>query len=181
MSRKVLNGRRKINNSGYSIVELIIVIAIMAVIIATVSFSINLIFSANARGCANALERAIADCKVTTMGKNDAYLRIYRDTDENVYAQMFIIDRSGNEVPQDPEKLGGRRVRVGYLPSGASAGDEPTEITGSTTVEIRFDRASGSFVKANHDACATFDIRGGRRHYLVEMIQLTGKVQVERQ
>ena len=79
-----------INNSGYSLVELIIVIAIMAVLIGTVFYSITMIFGANAKTCANNIQRAIADCKVTTMGKKEAYMELYRDAEGNVCIPGFM-------------------------------------------------------------------------------------------
>ena len=60
------------NNRGFSLVELIIVIAIIAALIGTVILSVSMVFSANAKACSNDLQRAVADCKVTTMGKAKA-------------------------------------------------------------------------------------------------------------
>ncbi len=156
-------------------------IAIMAVLVGTLMFSIVMIFSANAKACANAMQSAIADCKVTTMGKSDAYLEIYRDTDGNVYGRMYIKESgSADYTPQEPEKLGGSRVFVGYLPEGAAADADPTELTaGGAVVRIRFDRSSGSFATAEYADCAALDIQGGSKHYRLTMTRLTGKTTLE--
>ena len=72
-------------------VELIIVIAIIALIISTVFYSVMMVFSANAKSCANDIQRSIGDCKVTTMGRASAYMTLYRDAaNENVYTKMYI-------------------------------------------------------------------------------------------
>ncbi|MDE5718505.1 MAG: type II secretion system protein, partial [Lachnospiraceae bacterium] len=62
-------------------VELIIVIAIIALIISTVFYSVVMVFGANAKSCANNIQRAIADCKVTTMGRSSAYI-LYKSTSQ---------------------------------------------------------------------------------------------------
>lgn len=106
------------NNNGYSIIELIIVLAIIAIIISTVFYSIILVFSANAKSCANNIQRSIGDCKVTTMGKSAAYMELYRDADQNVYTRMYVMDSGGSYVPSEPQKVGTSRVYVAYTPKG---------------------------------------------------------------
>lgn len=129
------------NNNGYSIIELIIVLAIIAIIISTVFYSIILVFSANAKSCANNMQRSIGDCKVTTMGKSAAYMELYRDADQNVYTRMYVMDSGGSYVPSEPQKVGTSRVYVAYTPEGGAE----TELLAGDKIEIRFDRASGGF------------------------------------
>ena len=81
------------NNSGFSLVELIIVIAIIAALIGTVVLSVSMVFSANAKACSNDLQRAIADCKVTTMGKAQAWLIVYRGENDRIYSQLHIMEQ----------------------------------------------------------------------------------------
>jgi prepilin-type N-terminal cleavage/methylation domain-containing protein len=166
--------------AGYSLVELIIVVAIIAVVATMLMFSISMIFSANAKACANAMQSAISDCKVTTMGKSDAYLEIYRDSDDNIYAKMYVKENGAADfTAQEAQKLGGKRVTVTCIPEGA--GTSGTELTaGGTPVTIRFNRASGSFADADYANCAGFDIQGGSRHYKLSLTKLTGKVSLEK-
>ena len=79
------------NNRGFSLVELIIVIAIIAALIGTVILSVSMVFSANAKACSNDLQRAVADCKVTTMGKAKAWLVVYRGDNGRIYSQMYSL------------------------------------------------------------------------------------------
>ena len=99
------DGKCKWNEKGFSLVELIIVIAIMAVVIGTVVFSVSMVFSANAKTCCNNLQRAIADCKVTTMGKSEAWLVLYRGSDNQIYCQMYyneaVIENDAEGNPKD--------------------------------------------------------------------------------
>jgi type II secretory pathway pseudopilin PulG len=161
-------------------VELIIVVAIIAVVATMLFFSVSMIFSANAKACANAMQSAISDCKVTTMGKSDAYLEIYLGSDDNIYATMYVKENGATDfTAQEAQKLGGKRVTVTCIPEGA--GTSGTELTaGGASVKIRFDRASGSFADAEYANCAGFDIQGGSRHYKLSLTRLTGKVSLEK-
>lgn len=169
-------------NGGFSLIELIIVIAIMAALIGTVVLSVSMVFSANAKTCSNNMQRAIADCKVTTMGKAGAWLVIYRETDGQVYSRLHVMEQKAGEAAgtyeetlSDPEKLGGKRVSVTY--TDASGTDMGELMTGEANgIRIEFDRSSGSF----KDNCPrTIDVQGGNRHYRMTLITLTGKLQVE--
>ena len=193
------DGKYKWNEKGFSLVELIIVIAIMAVVIGTVVFSVSMVFSANAKTCCNNLQRAIADCKVTTMGKSEAWLVLYRGSDNQIYCQMYyneaVIenDAEGNPkvkkgddgnvimkaVPanEEPQKIGGKRVVITYIDTeGNEHQDLPTDaIDVNKRLTIAFDRSSGSF----KNAPKSMEIIGGNRHYHLEFNELTGKVTVK--
>lgn len=167
------------NNGGYSLIELVIVLAIIAIIMSTVFYSIILIFSANARSTANDIQRAIGDCKVTTMGKSSAYMTLYRDsTNENVYAQMHVLD-SGGSYPYpaygEPQKVGTRRVTVKYQAKGAAE----QELLAGDEIEIWFDRATGGFAdNASHTFYEYIRVEGGSKNYKITMTELTGKSEV---
>ena len=160
-----------------------------------------MVFSANAKACCNNLQRAIADCKVTTMGKSEAWLVLYRGSDNQIYCQMYykeaVIenDAEGNPkvkkddagnvimkaVPanEEPQKIGGNRVIVTYIDADEKGNEKknpdlPTEVN-KETFTIAFDRSSGSFKKAPK----SMEIIGGNRHYHLEFNELTGKVTVK--
>ncbi len=163
------------NNNGYSIIELIIVLAIIAIIISTVFYSIILVFSANAKSCANNIQRSIGDCKVTTMGKSAAYMELYRDADQNVYTRMYVMDSGGSYVPSEPQKVGTSRVYVAYTPKG----DVETELLAGDKIEIRFDRASGGFEEdASGNIYEKLHVQGGSKKYEIVLTKLTGKSEV---
>ena len=175
--RKLHNG-----NGGFSLVELIIVIAIMAALLTTAMFSISMVFSANAKACANGIQRAVADCKVTAMGKSAAWLVIYRDTDGVLYGRLHTMEQKSGEaigtyeeVVQEPEKIGGKRVSITYADElGTDMGELP--VGESNGIRIEFDRSSGSF---KDGTIKSIDIVGGSKHYQLTLIKLTGKLSLK--
>lgn len=175
-------------NGGYSVVEIVIVIAIMAVLTGGLFFSVNMVFGANAKTCANDLRAAIAQNKVNAMGKSESKVIIERDASNNcIYATQVIgtFNRStgmlewNNEGPSPTakrEKISNARVYVEFIAKdGTNDVLDPGE-----SVEICFDRSTGSF-KAN-DAGIIYSeilVEGGRRSFTVVLTELTGKVSVE--
>lgn len=161
-------------------IELIIVIAIIAIIMSTVFYSIILVFSANAKSTANDIQRAIGDCKVTTMGKSAAYMELYRAaSDESVYTKMYVMDSSGTYVESEPQKVGPNRVYVAYRVSGGAPGSE-TELVAGDKIEIRFDRASGGFKPdGSGNLYEAILVQGGSKKYEIELTELTGKSEVK--
>ncbi len=167
------------NNDGYSLIELVIVLAIIAVIMGTVFYSVILVFSANAKSCANDIQRAIGDCKVSTMGKSKAYMELYRDAgNENLYTKMYIWDTStGNYVPSDPQKVGTSRVYVGYKAVGGTETELPTGE--SSGIQICFDRATGGFKEdGSGNLYEIIYVKGGSKSYEITLTKLTGKSEV---
>ncbi|MCM1121040.1 MAG: prepilin-type N-terminal cleavage/methylation domain-containing protein [Eubacterium sp.] len=175
--------RLKKNNSGFSIIELIIVIAIIAVIITTAALSIGLVFSANARTCANDIMGAISECKIATMsgGRGNVRLILYRDDSGNIFSELQTRESAaagwvtGND---GAEKIGARRCMVGATDGGD---DLPTR---DSAWEIYFDRSSGSFLEnldGGADATSVWEIyvQGGRKNYHIRLEKLTGKTTLE--
>lgn len=161
------------NNGGYSIIELIIVLAIIAIIMSTVFYSIILIFSANAKSCANNIQRSIGDCKVTTMGKADAYMELYRN-DDGIYTRMHVTESDGTTTEGEPQKVGTTKVEVGYVQGGAE-----TQLMPGASIQIRFDRSSGGFKAGTGGIYEEIYVRGGSKNYAIVLTELTGKSEVE--
>lgn len=169
------------NNSGFSIVELIIVIAIIAAVVTTAALSVGLVFSANARTCANDIMGAIAECKIATMsaGQGNVRLLLYRDDTGTIFSELQTKESGSWTTGIDgAEKIGARRCLVGSTDGGD---DLPLR---DSAWEIVFDRSSGSFLTVNGPAAAgtqgwDFYVRGGSKNYQIHLEKLTGKVTKE--
>ena len=168
------------NNKGYSLVELIIVIAIISVIGLGATFSIILIFSANSRTCANDIVGAISECKIMTMTKGQGNVRVimYRDGEGGaIYSELQTRETptSAWETGRDgKEKIGANRCSVG---TAETSDDIPT--SRDTAWEFYFDRSTGKLM--DETTVNTIHVLGGRKHYLIQIERLTGKVTKELQ
>lgn len=173
--------RMEKNNSGFSIVELIIVIAIIAAVVTTAALSVGLVFSANARTCTNDIIGAISECKIATMsaGQGNVRLLLYRDDTGTIFSELQTLEAGSWTTGNDgAEKIGARRCMVG---STDGADDLPQR---DNAWEIYFNRSSGSFLE-NLDSGATATnvweiyVRGGSKNYHIHLERLTGKTTME--
>lgn len=167
------------DNSGFSIVELIIVIAIISAVITTAALSVGLVLSANARTCANDIMGAISECKIATMssGRGNVRLLLYRDDTGNIYSELQTKETSGWVTGHDgAEKIGARRCMVGTVDG---TDDLPQK---DSPWEIYFDRSSGSILYDGDTTTSVNDIYvwGGSKKYQIHLEELTGKATLER-
>lgn len=163
------------NNRGYSLVELIIVVAIIAVVVMGATWSVSLIFSANSRACSDDIVSALSECKIMTMTKGQGNVRviIYRDgADGAIYSELQT-----RETPTDDfetgsngrEKIGAKRCSVGTT---KTSDDIPT--SRDTAWEFYFDRSTGKLMDTT--TVSSIHVFGGRKHFLIEIAPLTGKI-----
>lgn len=174
------------NNKGYSLVELIVVIAIMAALTGTVVYTISLIMSSDAKGCAHSLVSALADTKVNAMGREGAYLELKRDADGNIWCTQYVNKGGIWDISGQAQIIGTRRTFISYFADGQEltngGGTALTE--SSDPLYISFDRSSGSYREGNGPSGITykyyagFEIVGGSKDYLVKLHKLTGKTEI---
>lgn len=170
------------NNKGYSLVEVIIVVAIIAAIGLTAMLSVSLIFNANARTCANDIVGAISECKIMTMtkGQGNVRLLLYRDGENgNIFYELQTKDASSG-WPTDhggAEKVGTRKCMVGSSDGANNLPDSP-----DTAWEIYFDRSTGALYTGTSTEIVDHGIYvvGGNRRYHIKIEKLTGKQTLEK-
>ena len=162
----------KRNDKGFSLVELIIIIAILAVVSFSVITYIGTIGGAKAKKCANGIKNGFAQTKVCAMSRSSASMIVYADS-TGVYVKT--VQGSTERV----EKVGQAGTKVEYRTVRDSDSFTPVGTTESTGVKIEFDRASGACKKmAGGDYCYGFKVTAGRTEYIVNIEPLTGKVSI---
>lgn len=179
-----MRGLRK-DNKGYSLVELIIVVAIIAVIGLGATWSIILVFSANAKTCSNDIVNAISECKIMTMtkGQGNVRLLLYRDGENGTIYSKLQTKESPTAEWEDSkdgrQKIGASRCSVTKIEDDGVT-ETPIPTSEGTAWEIYFDRSSGKLM----DDKSTVDkihVLGGRKSYRIGIEKLTGKVTKELQ
>lgn len=172
------------NNKGYSLVEIIIVVAILSVLTAGISMSASAINNSNAKACANSIRDALAEAKILAMskGSNSTRLNLYKDADGNLYAKQEISSgSSGWNTYGNEERIGKRKVEIYYV----LPGEDERPLNNSESICLSFDRASGSFkdqIEVNgaiKPIPEKIIVRGGSRTINLVIHELTGKVDVQ--
>lgn len=164
------------DNRGLSLVEMIIVIAILAVVSGIVVMGIGVAVSKPAEECARKIQQSLEGARVYTMGKQKLSLKYYVD-DGCVYVQETAVAADGTVTTKTPVKIGAKGVKVTYVLEGG-AGYTDLAVTPLT---LSFDRATGGFSKTECTPGFSSEIKveKGSKVMKVTLYSLTGKVTVE--
>lgn len=186
------------DNRGLSLVELVVVIAIMAVISGFLFIGNALLARQYARECASDISAALSKEKnyaLTRSATIDCYMELVYDTDAyyvRYYQPKNAIAKGDNPaddwVLADEEKVGKSSVNVKCtFDSGSSV-----SIKNGDSVKFIYDRISGAFKPAEISDgitpgiegvstafCDGIEIRGGR-NYDITIYSATGKHVVTR-
>ncbi|MBO6138370.1 MAG: prepilin-type N-terminal cleavage/methylation domain-containing protein [Lachnospiraceae bacterium] len=128
------------NSGGYSLMELLVVMAIIAVTITFFLMGIRLMFTLPSRQCARQLKAALEKTRIDTMGRNAAGLRVYR-TKKGIYVSHLETGPDGKTLsPEKEEKAGAGRVKVYYQSDSAGGYAELSDDNG---VVLSFKRETG--------------------------------------
>lgn len=157
-------------NEGFSLVELIVVIAIVAVLGTGIIMGIGMLSSWQLNKCVNLLDGGLNEARTEALSKQTAYLTI--SCEENGCYYMEITGKPA-------EKLAGDKITITYT---TDAGEDETAITAEQPLRLSYDRASGAFLPiADTDVyCTAIHVRmGEEKSAVIKLIKSTGKHTIE--
>ncbi len=130
-------------NKGYTLIEIVVVVAIIAAMTVTIWQSVNAIFGLDMRRCAADIVAAMEKTKVQQLTKQgDSWLRLYR-TEDGVYLDIYESGTMLTNEFKDGNKIGRPSVNITYTMSDNTAGT-----LDDTGIVIAFNRSNGSFLTA---------------------------------
>lgn len=176
------------NEKGFSLIELIVIIAIMAILGTFIFFSLSFASGQDARECANNLSTVLDKEKtyaLTKSAETDCYVEISLGTDG--YFAEFFIPKSATVRPTDPdpyisaeEKQIGKRAVV--ITCTFSDGTTAT-ITAGHPMTVTYDRVTGAVKEVSvgtiSGVCESITITHGRT-YSITLYSATGKHELTR-
>lgn len=163
----------KVNDKGYSLVEMIVVIAIIVVVAAGGVVGISTISNRPAQKVAQIMLTNIQSNRNIAMGKNSASLKLFVDASGNIKAE---------------ETIDGGSPKTYYL--GNEDVDIEVESTDGTTVDLAsndvtlvFDRSTGVIKPFGSESGAmngktlkTISVSRAGKTYIISVSSLTGRV-----
>lgn len=120
-------------NKGFSLLELIVVVAVLAVFSSITIVAVVNTGSWKVREATDLLKASMGETKTESMSKSMASLTISKDA-----SGTYFIQRTGKEK----EKLANKNVTISYIVEGAVV---ETVIESGSPLRFSFSRSSGAF------------------------------------
>ncbi len=180
------------DNKGYSLVEIVVVVAIITIVGGLLGYTFNMVFNQQARECANNISTSLDKAKnyaLTRSGSSSAYMELYKEVDGDYmirhYEPVNPIDPASGYVMFEEKTVGSKAVKITcYLQNGDIRG-----ITDAQGMRIYYNRVSGAFEKiemidasrnvTQTDNCTVIEIKRGAQYNITLTIP-TGKHKLER-
>lgn len=171
----------KTNNLGFSLVELIIVVAIMSLFLGMTGYGLSLSSGKPAEECARKLAACIQHGRTTTMGKYRNIITVSKESEsEQIVVKEEVTvrvnpDGSAAQTSERRSVVGSKGVKIEYSTDG---GNSFTELAAGSSIMLRFDSGSGALRKtAPGDMYyTTFRISKADKVKYVIIETLTGRV-----
>ena len=165
------------NNKGFSLVELIVVIAIMVILTGLISMGVGMAVSKPADECVAKIKSTLQNIRVTTMGKYDAHVEIYKQNNQ-IYAKEIMVEDSTGTTSTKVNLVGTKGVQLFYELD--SSGTYVELVEGGPSLLIYYDRSSGAFSKATSGYyCTRIKAVKGTKQAVLRLYSLTGKIAEE--
>ncbi len=164
----------KKDNRGMSLVEILIVIALMAVIAGFAGYGLSMISNKPVEECAKKIEIALNRDRVNSMGKSSAWLEFYMED-----GRLVVVEYLDN-VPGQPQTIGAEGVHMKITYDLGSY-----DVTETGAYRVAFERDSGAVkafeikVGGSAQKCKEIVISKGSFVKTIKLDTLTGRVNVE--
>jgi len=172
------------NNKGFTLIELVIVVAIIAISLTFVSGSLSSIFSLDNKKCIRNIDASLSICRVNAISREgNIYMKIVQKTD-GIYCEFYE-----NGSLASSEKVGKPKVPLTIVPSSGS----DMELTQTNALYLSFHRDTGGFmtmsgakhledssVTIENDYCEKISAKGSQETISVVLVAPTGKHYVEK-
>ena len=124
---------RKVNDKGYTLVELIVVISIMAIMVGLLSLGITVLFSKDAEAVARTIDDELSEVRMLSMSKDGKFEMILHIDASNPADNNIVIKK--DDVPYKTVALKkSASLTVSYGLETKSSGD----------IAFEFDKGNGS-------------------------------------
>ena len=160
--------RKKLNNAGMSLVEIIVVVLIMGILSAGVVVGFTFIRNRDASSAAEALLTALNRAKIQTTasdGVNDITLRVVADSDG--YTAKIL--KSGTVI--DEVEIGDSALTIVAKNDDGSISQT---VSGTNVCDITFQKSNGAFTSGYTKLIVT-----GSKTVTVHMVTSTGRSYIE--
>lgn len=161
-----------LDKKGFSLIELIICIALMGILSVSAFSLASHIKFANSSRCIKVLNQKLEIARMTTMSKAGEWsFFVYRKSD-GIYC---YLSSNGTLEESKGTKLAGSKIHLYYTKKGGS--EEELEESIASVMHIKFSKNTGAFLD-NGSSCIYEQIRvaaESSKGDVIELVEKTGK------
>lgn len=160
---------KKMNDRGFSLVELMVVIGIIAVVLGAFTYGYSIISNKQVDQCAKKLQSTLDSTRNTAMGKSSVDLKISYESGKIIAVRVI----NGDTANAKRIELGDGDLSVTYYFNNGSS----KTLAAEAIDKISFDRASGSLKAYTGSLYINkISISNGRKNIDINIDKLTGRV-----
>ncbi len=161
------------DNRGFSLVEIIVVVAIMSVLVGLVGMGVGMLGNKPAQECAKKMTSTLQRTQRVAAGRSYNQVTITRNGSGSVVVIQNYTGAGATDV--ETTVVGKRDVQVSYTLDGGAT----FQNIDAVPLTFSFDRSSGSMNYANGGGsyCTQIKITQGTTWY-IDLVPLSGKISV---
>lgn len=174
----------KNRNAGFSLIELVVVIAVMVIVAGIGVTWIGNLSGYRARECAGKIASSLTGAKVKSLSKQqntgDAYWELKKGSDGKYYVTVYYPEYNGGTMTlvEENSKVGKTsNIKITYTDV-----DGDHEVDSSNPLKLCYDRSTGALYEGCRGAVVkdknirAITVSNGSRSYNIEIVAKTGKV-----
>lgn len=134
--------------AGFSLMEMVVVIALLGILVSGIGLSIGLLRSTDTKGAAYDINSGLTDLKSrTTGGKNQPYMYLYF-LDQAYYLDISYVEPDAYTPTTDAKEIGDDRLQILY-----GTGKNALEGAADGFICIAFQKKDGAFLTDETGMC----------------------------
>ena len=166
------------NNKGYSLLEAIVIIAILGVLTGFMATSSGLFDGRRVKACADSVSSLLDKVRLANLGKDEVTLTIYKDTDQAIKAKIVtkIVSRNDSIEKTFIEDVSDDNVEMSYSTDISGSAENPA---GAAGMVFNFNRNTGAIKDTSPNGIQCIILRKGNAEKKIKLYAATGKIIVE--
>jgi hypothetical protein len=179
LEEEIVKEETILNNKGYSLLEAIVIIAILGVLTGFMATSSGLFDGRRVKACADSVSSLLDKVRLANLGKDEVTLTIYKDTDQAIKAKIVTKIMSSNRSTTEKEfieDVSNDNVEMSYSTDISGSAENPA---GAAGMVFNFNRNTGAIKDTSPNGIQCIILRKGNAEKKIKIYAATGKIIVE--